>query len=119
MVRLASTKSNSRLHTPACFVGKTKCSDMTGSDVNAGVVWDGWGHASAWPRSLTEAAGRDAGRPLHGPASAADPSRGPRPYMQLAAVWLATTEAHAQAQCLLEAQLLSGRSPAAQQVSTS
>lgn len=38
--------------------------------------------------------------------------------MQLAAVWLAALEAHAQALCLLEAQLLSGGLPAAQQVST-
>ena len=39
--------------------------------------------------------------------------------MQLATVWLATLEAHTQALCLLEAQLLSGGSPTAQQVSTS
>lgn len=103
-----------------CLHCMSEChSALTRSDASVGVVWEGWGHASARPGSLAEAAVADERRRLPAPAPGGDPARCARPYMQLAAVWLATLDAHAQAQCLLEAQLLPGGLAPARQVSTS
>lgn len=83
----------------------------------AGIVWDGWGCASARPQA-GEALGGGGAAHEHSQASGADrgSAQRPIPYMQLAAVWLAPADARAQALCLLEAQLLSNGAAAAQQV---
>ncbi|KAK9827328.1 hypothetical protein WJX81_005997 [Elliptochloris bilobata] len=83
-----------------------------------GVVWDGWGPASAQLRPAAEAAAGDAGAPavqLHAVGRSTGPAKPHKPYMQLAAVWLVSVDARALALCLLEAQLLSGGPAAAEQ----
>ncbi len=83
----------------------------------AGIVWDGWGCASARPQT-GEASGGGGAAHQHPHASGADrgSAQSPIPYMQLAAVCLAPADARAHALCLLEAQLLSDGAAAAQQV---
>ncbi len=76
---------------------------------SAGVIWDGWGRASARPQANPTPAERA------GPGGA-EPAAEALPYMQVAAAWLARADARARTACLLEAVLLRGGCAAALQV---
>jgi len=90
---------------------------------SAGVIWDGWGRASARPQA-SRAPMEGAGSGSNGPSAAqrpapradADPAAAALPYMQVAAAWLARADARARTACLLEAVLLRGGCAAALQV---